>query len=167
VNEKVKIKYDDNIIFEGLSHLSFEAEGTNIQVEHLKGKGFSISVYDKQRKIMHYYDVVDGKLKLSSKENVETGEEMLIRDDIKDKVIELLLIEFPSQKEVNERTYFKDIDLEAMDIRAFADTIAKEFEIEEIPVCQVMQWQTVKDIVCYLDNALEDATIGDDAEEEW
>jgi len=154
VSKTVKIKYDDNVIFEGLSHLSFEAEGTNIQVEHLKDKGFTISVYDKQRKIMHYYDVVDGKLKLSSKENVETGEEMLIRDDIRDRIIEEMQILFPWMDIPHEGDTLAHLKLDSQNMLSFCKILIKEFDLEDITFAKVMQWSTVKDIVDYIEDNL-------------
>jgi len=86
---------------------------------------------------------------------VEEKEGML-RDDIKDKVIDLMLIEFVSVKEVKESSYFTDLKLEAMDIVAFADIVIKSFGLDNIPFSNVMAWQTVKDIINQVEDVLEE-----------
>ena len=85
---------------------------------------------------------------------LEDGETML-RDDIKDKVIELMKIDFNTLEEVKESDYFRDIGLEAMDIVAFADVVVKNFGLEDIEFSNIMAWQTVKDIVNCVEDRLE------------
>ncbi len=91
----------------------------------------------------------------------------MLRDDIKDKVIELLKVEFIHVEGVCERASFHSLSLESMDVMAFSETLVQEFNLEAISLSQVMQWQTVKDIVSYLDNTMEVVSDGDNTEEDW
>ena len=155
MNKSIKIKHDDQVVFEGISRLSFESEETNIEVDYSDSKGFRVSVYDIKKKIMHYYDVVDGQLKLSSKENTESGEEMLIRDDIKDKIFDLITANFTDPKfRVHEHFTWEQMSMEITCVQHLSDMAAITFEIE-IPFSEVMKWTTVKDIVNYIETALE------------
>ena len=85
-------------------------------------------------------------------------ENKVFRDDIKDKVIELLKIEYRELENVrvdNFSTLEKHLGLDAVDITSFADTLIQEFELEGIEFSAIMEWQAVKDIVDYIENSLE------------
>lgn len=85
-------------------------------------------------------------------------ENKVFRDDIKDKVIELLKIEYRELENVrvdNFSTLEKHLGLDAVDITSFADTLIQEFELEGIEFSAIMEWQAVKDIVEYIENSLE------------
>ena len=81
----------------------------------------------------------------------------VVRDDIRDRVIELLLREFvylePNFDE--DSLLEKDLVLDAVEITGFAETLVEEFELEGIEFAEVMRWTMVKDIVNYIENALE------------
>ena len=88
--------------------------------------------------------------------SVEFKGDGMLRDDIKDKTLELLQIEFNwICSNINEEmTLQKDLTLDAVDITAFADTLLKEFELEEIPFSNVMEWVTISDIVSTIEDLL-------------
>ena len=157
MSKTVKIKHDDQVVFEDMSHLSFETEETNIQVEHSEVKGFCVSVYDRKKKTMCYYDVVDGQLKLSSKEDTSSGEEMLLRDDIKDKVFDLITTNFTDPKfVVQEHHTWIELNMDAVDVVELSTFVEFEFDIGFISPDGIQKWTTVKDIVNYIETALED-----------
>jgi len=81
----------------------------------------------------------------------------MLRDDIVEKVLALLHTEFTHlDVTVNEHDELEStMDLDAVDITSFADTLLKEFDLEEIAFAKVMEWQTVKDMVDFIEDALE------------
>ena len=88
---------------------------------------------------------------------VEFKDKKMIRDDIKSKVTELLQVEFTwiDDKFVLESYKLeKDLNLGASDIADFANTLLKEFDLEGIPFAEVMNWQTVEDIINHIEDSL-------------
>lgn len=79
----------------------------------------------------------------------------MLRDDIKFKITELLEVNCTRLKEVQEDDDLQELELDAVDITAFADTLLIEFGLEQIEFSEIMKWQTVKDIVNYIEEALE------------
>ena len=83
--------------------------------------------------------------------------EGMLRDDIVKVVILALHDSFLHIKEEineNDRLQYK-LDLDAVDITGFAETLQERFEIEEIVFADIMEWQTVKDIINTINNQLE------------
>ena len=89
----------------------------------------------------------------------------MLRDDISFKIRELLEANHTWLKEVQEEDNLQELDLDAVDITAFADTLLLEFELDQIEFSQIMEWPTVKDIVNYIEEALENR-IGECDEED-
>lgn len=85
---------------------------------------------------------------------------MISRDDIRDGVIGLLNIQFSwidtKDKEVCECDTFEELALGMDDMREFLETLLDEFELEDIELSAVMGWTKVKNIVDYIDIALQD-----------
>lgn len=93
----------------------------------------------------------------------------MFRDDIKDRVIELMHERFSwlnddeddiedgiSARIHCEYETFEDLVLDRDMIREFADEVLPlNFELEHIDFARVMEWQRVKDIVDYLEDNLE------------
>ena len=87
------------------------------------------------------------------------------RDDIKDKVIELLQQQFSwlnddedTQEEVSiiiqsECESFDALGLSRDDVREFTEVLLENFELEHIEFSKVMEWVRIKDIVDYLEDA--------------
>jgi len=86
------------------------------------------------------------------------GDGKMLRDDISIKVTEILQAEFKwiSHAEISEsHNLQRDLTLDAVCITGFAELLAKEFNLEDIEFSNIMEWLTVKDIVDYLEEALE------------
>ena len=79
----------------------------------------------------------------------------MLRDDIVLKLTQLLEVEHTWLMDLKEEDTFRELDLTPPDITLFADTIAKEFELEEVNFAKMMEWSTVKDIVDYIEDNLE------------
>jgi len=80
-------------------------------------------------------------------------EDEILRDDIKDKVVELLLIEFCWKDEkIIELTSFLDKDTSLDEGVEFSEVVSKEFELDYISPDSVARWETVKDIVDYIED---------------
>lgn len=81
-------------------------------------------------------------------------EQRMYRDDIKDRVIELLTA--ISWKEVKEESLLeKELELDTVDLAGFSETLLEEYDLEEIEFSALMEWTTVKDIVDYIEIALQ------------
>lgn len=80
-----------------------------------------------------------------------------MRDDIVSVIIEGLYAEFEyiEADSVKEESTFKEIEIDAVDIVDFTVFIMEKFELEEIEFRELMEWSTIKDIVDYVENALE------------
>ena len=88
------------------------------------------------------------------------------RDDIKDKVIELLQEQFPwlnddednedgiSNTVKSEYESFDALGLSRDDVREFTEVLLENFELEHIEFSKVMEWQRIKDMVDYLEDSL-------------
>ena len=90
--------------------------------------------------------------------SVEFKGDGMLRDDIVYKITVLLHMEFMhiEHAELHEKHNLqKDLNLDAVDITAFADALLKEFELEEIPFSNIMEWVTVADIVNTIEDSLE------------
>ncbi|MFA5669885.1 MAG: hypothetical protein WCX83_00335 [Candidatus Cloacimonas sp.] len=84
------------------------------------------------------------------------------RDDIKDKVIELLQEQFPwlnddednedgiSNTVKSEYESFDALGLSRDDVREFTEVLLENFELEHIEFSEVMKWQRVKDVIGYI-----------------
>ena len=77
----------------------------------------------------------------------------MLRDDIRDRIFELIRSLFTL--EVKESMSFEELELDAVDITALADALLLEFELEEIEFASMMEWQKIQDIVSYIDITLE------------
>lgn len=89
----------------------------------------------------------------------------MLRDDIKTKVIELLQQHFSwlNDDEDNEEGIsntvksecesFDALGLSRDDIREFTEVLLENFELEHIEFSRVMEWQRIKDMVDYLEDA--------------
>jgi len=87
------------------------------------------------------------------------------RDDISYTIIELLQKEFEwiDGQLITEDTELSDLSIEAADIRDFAEALLEEFILEEIELSKLMEWKTVKDIIDYIEVALQNK-IGEENE---
>lgn len=81
--------------------------------------------------------------------------EGMLRDDISFKIREQLEANHTWLKDIQEDSTLEELELDPMLITAFADTLEEEFELTEIPFAKIMEWLTVKDIVNYIEEALE------------
>jgi len=79
----------------------------------------------------------------------------MLRDDIIDKVIELIQINFVWISSLEEKDNLEIQNLMVSDLIDFSTELEKEFEIENIALSETMQWITVADIVNYIEDNLE------------
>ena len=88
----------------------------------------------------------------------------MLRDDIVEKVLALLHRDFTHlDAEINEHDEFENtMDLDAVDLTDFTDTLLKEFDLDSIEFSTTMEWQTVSDIVNYTEDVLESRGVKDD-----
>ena len=97
----------------------------------------------------------------------------MLRDDIKDKVIELMHQHFPwlnddedtpigvSNRIKIECETFNELGINMSDIREFVeDVLLVEFELNDIDLAEVVKWRAIKNIVDFLENHLAPA-LGD------
>lgn len=85
---------------------------------------------------------------------VEEKDSML-RDDIRDKVVELLQATFSWITVVDEDTDYFSLALGSQEIVEFCVVLLENFELEHVELAKMMEWQTVKDIVDYIEDNLE------------
>ena len=90
---------------------------------------------------------------LERQHTLDFKEGCMLRDDIRDRVFELIRSLFTL--EVKESMSFEELELDAVDITALADAILMEFELEEVEFANIMEWQKIQDIVNYVDITLE------------
>ena len=136
-----------------IEDICYEHRNINISISCSTKDGFELSIFNKSSNIMRYYNIMDGTPKLTSKENVMTGDELMLRDDIRDSVFELIRSLFTL--EVKESMTFEELELDAVDITALADALLVEFDLEEVEFASVMEWQKIQDVVSYIDITLE------------
>lgn len=145
IDDKVTKNVDD-------INYSLQSDSTNIELSYHKDTGFNVSVLDRATNIMRFYEVVDGKLKLSDIENIITGEEIMIRDDIFEKIKIGLQSEFDWIEEpLVEDTTFKKLELDAVQITDFSIFMMDNFNIPEPDFRTIMEWSSVKDIVDFIE----------------
>jgi len=86
-------------------------------------------------------------------------EDEMLRDDIRDKIIELLYTEFDWLKQYApidlETSAFEDLDIDTLNIVEFSSTIEAEYEIGFISPDYYTKWSTAEDIVGYIEDNLE------------
>lgn len=86
----------------------------------------------------------------------EEGNMSMLRDDIRDKVFELLLMQFEwISPQVMETSTLKQIEIDSSDAAELSLTLEEEFDIEFISSDQILKWKTVKDIIDYIEDTLE------------
>jgi len=84
-----------------------------------------------------------------------TGDKML-RDDIKDKLIELIQVEFSGTQFIEEKSELEVFEIDSLDRITLASEIENEFDIDFISPDHTSGWNTVKDIVSHIETALEE-----------
>jgi len=65
---KIKVKREDKVIFNTTLELSFEDDDTNVKLDY--EDKFRISIYDKKRELMRYYNIINGEVVLDEVENL-------------------------------------------------------------------------------------------------
>jgi len=77
----------------------------------------------------------------------------MLRDDIKDKVIEIIETLFDIT--VEEKDSFRELDFDAIDITEISEALITVFEIDEIKFATVMEWEKVSDIIGTVEEKIE------------
>jgi len=105
-----------------------------------------LSPTEQQRLIKHLEREYELKFKGSN----------MLRDDIKDKVVEIIKADFAEPSfVVQEHNTWVDLNLDAVDVVGLSEVLLKEFELEEIPFSRVMGWETVSDVIGTIEDYLE------------
>lgn len=154
---KITVKHDDKQVG-FIEDTSYEVGDKNIAIHYYEDIGFQVSVLDRKTNIMNFYKDVDGKLVIESRENIMTGDELMLRDDIRDSLFELLKANFiwiTHVKLYEKHELKKDLTIIQADLNEFAGYIENQFDLEFISPDAVSKWTTIKDIVNYIENALE------------
>jgi len=79
----------------------------------------------------------------------------LLRDDIKNIIFELIYERFGWIAVVKEASIFNDINLSSYEIQELVLDLIKSFSLENINLCHIKEWSTVKDIVDYIEDNIE------------
>jgi len=80
----------------------------------------------------------------------------MLRDDIAEKITQLLQQDFSwIEEELIEETDLQAVGLDKDCITTFGNILLQEFDLDYIEFSKVMEWTTVKDIVSYIEDALE------------
>jgi len=81
--------------------------------------------------------------------------EGMLRDDIQQRIFELIQILFADDKFVMHESFtLVELDMDAIDVQELKETIELDFELETIDFARVMEWQRVKDIIDTVDDIL-------------
>jgi len=88
--------------------------------------------------------------------SVEFKGKGMLRDDIKDKVIELMysLYEWVAVAEIKEDYSLEGLCIDT-EVELLSTAIENEFNIEYINPDNIQRWETVKDVVSYIENNFE------------
>jgi len=159
MGNKVTVKKFDTVIGRTvMDDINYEHRNINISISCITNHGFELSIFDKSSNIMRYYNIMSGEPILTSKENTITGDEIMSRNDIKEKILKLLYAKYNHYYVTvsEDNNLQKTLNLDGVDITDFATTLEKEFELEEIEFSDIMEWQTIKDIINYIEDQLEE-----------
>jgi len=149
-----------------LDTVAYESEGININLFHTAQKGFTLSVFDRAKNIMRFYEVKNGELSLKETQDVLTGEESVeaevlkgretLRDNIEDRVLELLRQAYYISigvKPITEDDDFEKFSLNHYDIEDFvASFIIEEYNLEMIEFSKIKEFTKPKHIVDYIED---------------
>jgi len=79
----------------------------------------------------------------------------MLRDDIRDKVFDMINADFTEPRFIVQEQYnWIELNMDANDINVLASFLEKEFEISFISPDDKDKWYTVKDIVDYIEDNL-------------
>ena len=94
----------------------------------------------------HLYQRIQSEYALKEKNG-------MLRDDIRDKIFEIIKMLFADYKfVVQEHLSFAELNMDAIDVTALVDAIMKEFDLEAIEFSNIMEWQRVADIINYIED---------------
>lgn len=89
------------------------------------------------------------------------GEGIMLRDDIRDEVFDMIKADFVEPKFIVQEQYnWIELNMDANDINTLTTLIEKEFDIPFISPDAVSKWNTVADMVNYIEDTLECALYG-------
>lgn len=98
------------------------------------------------------HDYIKGQYCLEEKQK---GNQML-REEIKTKICDLITANFTDPTTlVMEESIWVNLNMNAVDVTELADMILVEFELEEVVFSKLMEWESVKDVVDYIEDSLE------------
>ena len=80
----------------------------------------------------------------------------MLRDDIRDKVFDLITANFTCPRFIVQEHYnWIELNMDAIDVTALSDMLIIAFELEQIEFAKIMEWQTVADIVNYIEDNIQ------------
>jgi len=83
-------------------------------------------------------------------------EDEMLRDDIRDKVFDMINADFVEPRFIAQEQYnWIELNMDANDVNVLAIFLEKEFDIDFINPDDINKWQTVSDIVDYIEDVLE------------
>jgi len=86
----------------------------------------------------------------------DIGEKAMLRDDIKDKVSDIITSNLTDPRlVVQEQHNWVELNMDAVDVTELSCFIEAEFDIDFISPDAVSKWNTVADIVNYIEDQLE------------
>ena len=87
---------------------------------------------------------------------IEYKGEGVLRDDIRDRIFELIKSNFTSLKFIVQEHYtWMDMEMNPDEVNALSEMLMIEFGLESIEFSRVMEWQRVSDVISYIEDALE------------
>lgn len=109
--------------------------------------------------LRHLHDKIKADYSLGELWTVKKKKEKgMLRDDIRDKVLELILENFQWTSGLNETDKLVDPEvLDSLDVVELSSYIEKEFDLDFISPDDIFKWNTVVDIVNYIEDHIGDS----------
>lgn len=80
----------------------------------------------------------------------------MLRDDIQDKVFDLITSNFTDPRFIVQEQYsWVEMNMDTVDVAALSEMIIVVFELDGIEFSDIMKRQTLKDVITYIEEALE------------
>ena len=114
--------------------------------------------------IMHLVKQLSKKEKMQEYQHIKDtysvgAKTTMLRDDIRDKIFELLYADFPFLEKFDESNDLEVIHLGQQELVDFSATLIKEFSLEDIEFSEIKEWEVVADIINTVDLQLSESYI--------
>ena len=106
--------------------------------------------------IMHLVKQLSEKEKMQEYQHIKDtynvgATKAMLRDDIRDKIFELLHVDFPFLEKFEEGDDLSVMHLGQQELVDFSETLLQEFELQDIDFAEIKEWETVADIINTVD----------------